>query len=321
MASPNISEILTTTIENRSGVLADGVSDNNALLSRLKERGRVKPFSGGVEIRQELSYQDSTAQWYSGYDQIDTSPTDSITSANYAIKQAVAAVSISGLEELQNSGKEQIIDLLEARVEIAEKSLMNLVAAGVYAAGTGNGGKEFGGLQYLVAGTPTSGTVGGIDRSTNTWWRNMTRDSSNASVTASATTVQSEFNIMYANQVRGRDVPDMIIVDTTWWNYFLGSLQTIQRITNEKLGQLGFVNVKYINADVVLDGGAGGNCPANTAYFLNTDYIFYRPHSKRNMVAIGGDRMNTNQDAIVKLIGVAGNMTMSNAFLQGILTV
>ena len=34
-----------------------------------------------------------------------------------------------------------------------------------------------------------------------------------------------------------------------------GILQTIQRITNDKLGQAGFTNLKYMDADVVLDGG------------------------------------------------------------------
>ena len=64
MATPNLSEIITTTLRNRTGVLADGVLENNALLNHLKERGRVKPFSGGRTIVQELTYQEnSTAGW------------------------------------------------------------------------------------------------------------------------------------------------------------------------------------------------------------------------------------------------------------------
>ena len=82
-------------------------------------------------------------------------------------------------------------------------------------------------------------------------------------------------------------------------------------MTNTELASAGFDNLKYMGADVVYDGGVGGNCPANHMYFLNTDYIHYRPHAERNMVPIGGERMNTNQDAIVKLIGWAGNMTLS----------
>jgi hypothetical protein len=55
-------------------------------------------------------------------------------------------------------------------------------------------------------------------------------------------------------------------------------------------------------------------------YFLNTDYIHFRPHSARNFVPIGGERQSVNQDAMVKLLGFAGNMTLSNASLQGVLS-
>ena len=52
MASPNstFTEIVTTTLRNRSGVLADNVSNNNALLRRLKERGNNRTVAGGRSI-------------------------------------------------------------------------------------------------------------------------------------------------------------------------------------------------------------------------------------------------------------------------------
>ena len=320
MASPNLSEIITTTLRNRTGKLADNVTDNNAILYRLKQRGRTKPASGGRTIVQELSYQEnSTFMWYSGYDTLDVSATDVLSAAEFDWKQCAVAVTISGLEQLQNAGKEKILDLLESRIDVAEKTMMNKIALGCYADGTGNGGKEIGGLQLLVADTATSGTVGGINRATFSFWQNYSRDSSDNSVTMSATTIQSEMNIAYTNLVRGTDRPDLIVTDNTLWRYYLTSLQSIQRITNDSMAQAGFTNLKYMDADVVLDGGQGGNCPAGHMYFLNSDYIHYRPHSERNMVVLGGERMNTNQDAIVKLIGWAGNMTASNCSLQGVL--
>ena len=321
MATPNLSEIITTTLRNRTGKLADNVTDNNALLYRLKQRGKVKPASGGRTIVQELEYaENSTGMWYSGYETLNVGASDVITAAEFDWKQYAVAVTISGLEQLQNAGTNKIIDLLEARISNAETTMMNAIAAGVYADGTGSGGKEIGGLQLLVADSTSSGSVGGIDQATYTWWKNYTRDSSDNSVTLSATTIQSEWNTVYANLVRGQDRPDLIIVDNTNWLYYLSSLQTIQRISNSSMGEAGFTNLKFMDADVVLDGGQGGNAPAGT-YFLNTKYIHYRPHSDRNMVPLGGERMNTTQDAIVKLIGWAGNMTLSNAMLQGVLQV
>jgi hypothetical protein len=320
MPSPNLSEIITSTLRKRTGKLADNVTDNNAALYKMKKKGNASPVSGGRTIVQELEYaENSTFAWFSGYEPLNTSASDVMTAAEFDWKQASVAVTISGLEELQNAGDEKIIDLLAARVKNAEKTMMNQIALGVYADGTGSGGKEIGGLQLLVSATPTTGTVGGINRATWSFWRNQFRDSSVASVTLSATTIQSEMNIMYLNTSRGKDTVDLIIGDNTTYRYYLESLQTIQRVTNDDMAKAGFTNLKYMNADVVFDGGQGGNMPANSMYFLNTDYIHYKPHSARNMVPIGGERMNTNQDATVKLIGWAGNMTLSNASLQGLL--
>jgi hypothetical protein len=54
--SSTLTEIVTTTLRNRTGVLADNVTKNNALLNRLKRKGKVKPVSGGRTIVQELEY-------------------------------------------------------------------------------------------------------------------------------------------------------------------------------------------------------------------------------------------------------------------------
>ena len=89
---------------------------------------------------------------------------------------------------------------------------------------------------------------------------------------------------------------------------------------SDEMAQAGFESLKYMGADVVLDGGYGGDAGTNTMYFLNCDYLFFRPHSQRNFAPIGDERFAVNQDAMVQLIGFAGNMTTSNRFLQGILT-
>jgi hypothetical protein len=323
VASPNLSEIITTTLRNRTGKLADSVTKNNAILLRLKEKGKIRPVSGGRTIIQELEYaENSTFMYYSGYEQLNIAPSDVISGAEFDYKQAAVAVSISGLEQLQNSGKEALIDLLESRIGNAEKTMANNIAAGLYSDGTGTSGKQIGGLQLLVADTPTSGTVGGINRatSTNAFWRNISYDASTDGGTAATSAlIQGYMNTVYVQLVRGTDKPDLLLADNAYYKLYLASLQTIQRITSDKMAQAGFASLQYMGADMVLDGGVGGGCPANHIYFLNTDYIHYRPHRDRNMVPLDPDRFSTNQDAMVKLIGWAGNMTLSNAQLQGVL--
>ena len=70
MAFPGaITDIIATTLQNRSGVIADNVTKNNALLTYIKKSGNVKKFRGGNVILQELSFaENSNASWYSGYE-------------------------------------------------------------------------------------------------------------------------------------------------------------------------------------------------------------------------------------------------------------
>jgi hypothetical protein len=71
----------------------------------------------------------------------------------------------------------------------------------------------------------------------------------------------------------------------------------------------------------VLDGGIGGNCPASTAFFLNTKYLKWRPHAQRNMVPLApGQRYSVNQDAAVQILAWAGNLTASGLQFCGRIT-
>lgn len=321
MPSPNLSEIVTTTMEYRSKKLADNVSKNHALLDRLERKGKRKPVSGGRQIYQELEYgENNTFGWYSGYDPINIAPQDVFTTAVYDWKQCAVAVSISGLEELMNSGDAQLIDLLESRIENAEKTMKNRMGAAVYGDGTDAGGKAIGGLQLLLADTPTAGTVGGINRATWNFWRNQVFSALvDGGAAASTANIISYMNRLWLNLVRGTDKPDLILADNNYYRLYMEALQPQQRFTSEKMAQAGFESLRFMSADVVFDGGIGGAAPANHMYFINTDYIYLRPHTQREYTAMGGERMATNQDAMVKLMGWAGNMTCSGAQFQGVL--
>ena len=173
-ANSTISDIIATTIQNRSGTLADNLTNNNALLMQLQKRGNVRPFGGGNVILEEIMYNDTStnnASSYSGYEVINISPDSPISAAQYSICQYADSVTMSGLEMLQNMGKEQIIDLLDGRMRVAEARLLNRIAGDIYLDGTGNGGKNITGLAAAVPDVPTTGTYGGIDRATWPFWR------------------------------------------------------------------------------------------------------------------------------------------------------
>jgi hypothetical protein len=327
-ANSSVSDIIATTIQSRSGELADNVTNNNPLLLKLKSKGNVRPFSGGNVILEEIMYNDSSTNntnSYSGFETLNISPNSPISAAQFSIAQYASAVTISGLEMLQNSGKEAIIDLLEGRIKVAEAQLANRINLDLYGDGTGNGGKNLTGLAAAVADAPSSGTYGGINRATWSFWRNQAFSGvTNGGAAVSAANIQSYMTQLAIKLVRGTDKADLIVADNNYYNLYVNSLQAIQRVTDPEMAGSGFASLKFYgggtSADVVLGGGIGAQEPANHMYFLNTDYIFFRPHKDRNFVPIGGERQSVNQDAIVKLIGWAGNLTASGAQFNGVLT-
>lgn len=320
-ANSAISDVIATTIESRTKSAQDNLTNNNALLMRLKERGNVKTVSGGSTILQELFYNDPATNFagsYSGYETINISPDSPISAAQFSLKHYADAVTISGPELLANSGKEQMIELIATRVEVAQARLQNKIDLDLHGDGTGNGGKNLVGLSAMISTSPTSGTYGGIDRATWTFWQNGAYTGTGLTGSALTTSnIQSAMNTVALSRVRGNDKPDLIYAGSTAYALYLGSLQAIQRITDEKMGAAGFTSLKFYgaggSADVVLGGGIGGNQTATRMDFINSKFVHFRPHKDRNFVPIGGDRQSVNQDAIVRLIGWSGALTCSGA--------
>ena len=308
-------DIFTSTLESRTGSLADNVSKGNALLSRLHDKGKIREISGGSKILEELEYGEGDLTWYSGYETISYTPKQLFTAAEYSLKLCAVPVAISGEDMLKNAGHAQVMDLMSKRIDNACKTMKNKMSAAVYSDGTGSDGKEIGGLALLVADAPETGTVGGINRATagNEFWRNKALT---ADAALTSDTILANMDKMYMQLCRGTERPDLIVTGAGLYSVFESALTPMQRFSDSKMADAGFENLKYKNTDVLCDNG---QCPDNKMYFLNTNYIYLRPHKDRNMAVIGGERLAINQDAMYKIIGWAGNMTMSNAGLQGVL--
>lgn len=314
MAFPNISDIAASTMEARSGRVADNVSKNNAILLRLSKKAE-RPVDGGRLIFEELSFaENGNGMWYSGYDTLSVAAQDVISAAEFQWKQYAVAVTISGLEELQNSGENAVFNLLAKRIEVAEATMANGISQGLYSDGTGFGGKIITGLDAAVPQNPATGVYGNISRVAYPFWRSQLHDPAATPTTA---TIQTAMNALWVQCCRGADHPDLIMSGNTLFTTYLGSLQINQRFTDPELATAGFSTVKYMNADVVLDGGIGGFALATDMYYLNTKYLHWRPHTRRNMVPIGKKRQAVNQDATVEILGFAGNLTCSGAMFQG----
>lgn len=318
------SELASTTYRKHTTDVSDNVSKHNALYRKLAAKGRIRIEDGGLSLVEPLEYaSNSTYQRYSGYDPLNITAVDVLTSAEFPWKQVAVNVAASGLELRTNMGESRIINFTKAKIRNAMNSFKNGLATDLYSDGTAS--NQINGLQALVSDAGT-GTVGQINSSTFGFWQNIVQSAAaplqgGGAITPSATTIESLMLPLYIKLTRGMDQPDMIVMSDDYYTFFESSQTSLKRYVGdggapEMDATAGFVTLKYKNATVFFD--SSGGIPAAHAYFLNTDYLELGVHRDANMT-IMDELKSVNQDAVVIPCLWMGNALVSNRSLQGVL--
>lgn len=273
MPSPNavFTEMVTTTFRNHSGKLTDNVSKNNALLNRLKKKGQIKTKSGGWSIVQELDYaENGTYQRYSGYDTLNVNASDVLSAAEYPWAQVAIHVTASGRELRMNSGKEAMINLVQSRITNAMRTAANQFSIDLY--GSGSLTNQIGGVGAIITADGT-GTVGGINSSTYTFWANQFYEipgtNQYTATTNLPTNIVNAMTTLWIRQVRGTDKPDLVLLTQDFYAGYEGSLQQYQRFNDSDMAAAGFNSLKFKSADVIFDDNSNFSTTGEIGYFIN----------------------------------------------------
>ena len=143
----NFDEILSTTLKNYIPKLTDNIFSARPLFYALTNGQTIRRVSGGQSIVVPVIYgTNSTAGSYSGTDTILTTAQTGISAAEYDWKQYAATVTINGIEEAQNNGEAQIIDLLEGKIFQTQETIIENMNTMFFGNGTGNSNKDWLGL-------------------------------------------------------------------------------------------------------------------------------------------------------------------------------
>ena len=247
------------------------------------------PIAIFINALLKMALRQTAKGFYSGYDVLDTSPTEVFTDAQYDWVQAYGTITISGKEEALNDGKERVIDLLEAKVKNMEVGLKELFGDTLYGTGTGSDGK-FVGLQHLIK---VDRTLGGINSTDYPWWDGgYIRDAgSNSAVTDVAsyaqtvTIIESEMRRAFGSLTKGSDSPTMIVTTQIIFDALEEALSDQKRFAGSTagVGDAGFMELKYRGIPVFVDE----HCPPGQMYFLNENYLGFRHHRKRDFTFEG----------------------------------
>lgn len=321
MPSPNstFTELVTTTFRKHRKEIADNISGNNALLRRIYDKGNYRKEDGGLTIVCPLDYaSNGTYQRYSDWDVLNIAASDVLTSAEFQWRQIAVHVVSSGRELRINSGDSRIVNMAKAKLKNAIRTFKNNFSSDMYSSGSLS--NQVNGLQALINDAGT-GTVGGINSSTWTFWQNEVQSAAaplqgGGAITPSSTTIESLMLPLWLELVRGDDKPDLIVSANDYYTFYEASLTANKRYVNEQAIQGGAGALKYKTADVIFDGGSG--ITASRMYFVNTDYLELVVHRDADLEVMD-DMRPLNQDGEVVPILWMGNLTASNRARQGVL--
>jgi hypothetical protein len=343
--------VLTTTARHMNGEIRDNITRSNKLVAWLDGHGKKRMVSGGERIKVPLMNElNAGADIFGGYGQLDTTPADGITSAFFPWAQLAVPITISGLEQRQNNGPEQIKDLLRAKMMQSQASavelLNNCVTAGKISSGATGSLNQFVArtgrldsaangplpIPALVDADPSrSVSIGDINGNTESFWRNK----ATASTATTFAGLKQEMNNVYNNARQGAGgPPDLALVDQLFWEVYFNSLQSQERyfVTNQRiiniLGGAEEEHLKFRNAILIWDevvpdvgtstanivdgvGTANQSGAHSTGFFLNTESLEYIVHTDADWKQT--DFITpVNQDAKVAHLLWQGQLVVNN---------
>lgn len=310
-ANPNFDSVLATTLDNHRETLTDNLSKNVAVWHFLEKHGSVKTKGGNKVVEPIISAANGNVKSYSGYETLTRNATDELTAAEYPWRQVAGTVYISGIEEAKNSGPEAVIDLVEAKMDALEISLIDAFETQLVGNGTGTSGKDFMGIDGLIDDENATGgnpvEVGGIDctDSGSEFWQSY------VDRTAGPLTIQ-DMTHAFHKASRGPIAPNWGLTTLELFESYNNLLQPMQRFTDPKTAEAGFRNLTFQGQPIVWSDYAN----SGTVIFVNSKFV--------KLYKLGDNWLKhtpwaslPNEDARSTNVLSYGNMGITNRQLGG----
>lgn len=334
--------LISTTLENWAKTIEDEITTSMFLYYMLKKSGSwVGVDALGERARFPLRYKNAPADSMSGYDIVDTTPIDGVTSSFWPWRQMATSIAINDLEREQNSGEYQMLDLLEIKTQqamdgIREKFAKALMqgnginsATAITTAYTSpiNGSVFIDPLPLLVGHSPTSGTVGSIACNVSdggvSWWANQQAASSGSTFAAILKELDHMRNLC-AKGVGG--FPDMHIVDQSTYELYVAALRNQNRYTDTTRADIPFDNVAFhrqpVTWDEFMPNWSGTTTVQSTTqgtWLMLNSKCFQIKHSNKTNFSVGPFIRPENQFCDVALVGWTGASGVTNRRKHGVL--
>lgn len=310
--------LTATTLKNYRPTLTDNIFNGHPLLFWLKDKKRVRFLSGGEKIVEPLAYTEGDlVQMYSDYDAISITPVETATAAEFEWRQLAGTIAISGAEELKNSGPEQVVNLLEAKIMQTEETIKNSLSSQLFTPASSVGAKSIHSLDQLINNyTGYNQPVGGIAAADGSgWWESVYQDKT--AVAAAAVDLRAFVRNAYNTASKGgTDRVDIVISGQTAFEQYEADLLPTVRRVHQKMADAGFQNLEVQGVPWVWDY----NCPQEKIFGIASKYLGLVGHKNRwfkqskftEGLAASDGGVATTVDARYSIITAMLNLTVRN---------
>jgi hypothetical protein len=270
MASTPIATVLNSTLTRSRKKLIMASIKSNALMAWAFANNRVEFEDGGHEITNPLTLgRNPNISSYEYYDELPIAQTNEFDTVTYNWSRVAGSVVISDQEEDENRGTAEIFKLMKAKIDVLEESIKEKFSSYLYGSSAGT---DPNGITTLVPDDPTTGTVGNINRASETQWRTSAYDFNG---NLDSTNIEEAFDDMLMDLTLKGDKPDVILCGRNLYRHYRTAVRDkvvvnlSESNSGKKMMDLGFSGVKHQNIPMMYDE----DCPVNKAYFINSKYI------------------------------------------------
>lgn len=271
--------VTTTTQSKLLPKVVDTILNSNVFATRMLAKASKY---NGERMKFPVKYAtNTTGTSFAGFDTFSTSATNNRVNLEFVPKfyQMTCALPLDELSS--NATDEKVINLAKLEMASTAQDMADAIGTIFYSDGTGNGSKDFLGLEAIVDDGTNAGTYGTLARSTYTTLK--------STVTASSGTISlAKMSTLYNAVASGSQTPTLGLCSETIFALYEQLLQPQERIVKtvgmmkgdgkhtslginggDYIGGTGFTGLYFKGFPVLADEKA----TSGVLYFVNEDFI------------------------------------------------
>jgi len=242
----------------------------------LSQKGHIQYYSGGRDIRYPLEVDvNATVEEIGKTGTVDLQDTDPLTTVIYETGTIAGNINRYRDDDLANSGSEAIFKIMDIKRKNLTKSMQKKHEELLFRTRGSRPSYGLYGLLDLVDVAPTgSRTIGNLNQSTYSWWRNVTRTSQGVA----ATYLRKDMQLTYYDLEDVESKPDVIVCHRNAYQVYEDDLLEMTTIVNKKLADASYDNLVFKGTPMI----KSPSCPSTNLYMLNSDYLYLIIHRNMN---------------------------------------